>query len=333
MFLLSLIIYLITVYFAYVKNQKIKNIIIILASIGVLISIITSTEYSKQYFIYLVIIYLGSIFIKLGVNFLWKITQSIDYRRIFITCFLYIFLYTLSLFLIIKITELAWLKWLYFLVFFILDYYYFQFFPWSNKNKVKYESKNQEWEEAITFAIIAATLIHVFFIQPFTIPTSSMEKSMLVGDFLLVSKINYGANIPNTPLFLPFMHQKIPGTPSATKINKLKNKIQNSKSEEATNNLQKKLQKISGGTPSYSKLLQLGYNRLPGFQTIKNNDIVVFNFPADTLRDDIPFDKKMNYVKRCIGIGGDILEIKNQDIYINNEKINPRAIIGGCSFY
>ena len=71
-----------------------------------------------------------------------------------------------------------------------------------------------------------------------------MEKSMLVGDFILVRKINYGANIPNTPIFLPFMHQKIPGT---------------------TN------------TPSYSKIVQLGYNRLPGFQNVKNNDIVVFN--------------------------------------------------------
>ena len=99
---------------------------------------------------------------------------------------------------------------------FIVDYYYSQFINWykdplleSTKPKL---SKNDEWEESITFAIIAATIIHVFFIQPFIIPTSSMEKSMLVGDFLLVSKMHYGANIPNTPLFLPFMHQKIPGT-------------------------------------------------------------------------------------------------------------------------
>ena len=117
---------------------------------------------------------------------------------------------------------------------------------------------------------------------------------MLVGDFLLVSKIHYGANIPNTPLFFPFMHQKIPGT-----IN----------------------------TPSYSKLIQLGYNRLPGFQSIKNNDIVVFNFPADTLIEGIPFDKKMNYVKRCIGIAGDSLRVINKDIYINNEKLESNQHI------
>ena len=132
-------------------------------------------------------------------------------------------------------------------IYFFLDYYYFTFINWPNQEKKsKKISKNDEWEEAITFAIIAATLIHVFFIQPFTIPTSSMEKSMLVGDFLLVSKINYGANIPNTPIFLPFMHQKIPGT---------------------TN------------TPSYSKIVQLGYNRLPGFQKVKNNDILYLIFP------------------------------------------------------
>tara|TARA_B100000530_G_scaffold336234_1_gene290397 strand:+ start:87 stop:1484 length:1398 start_codon:yes stop_codon:yes gene_type:complete len=193
------------------------------------------------------------------------------------------------LFLIISITHAYWLKWLYFLVFFILDYYYFQFIQWSKHNKSEKKlSKNDEWEEAITFAIIAATLIHVFFIQPFTIPTSSMEKSMLVGDFLLVSKMNYGANVPNTPIFLPFMHQKIPGTQN---------------------------------TPSYSKLIQLGYNRLPGFQTIKNNDIVVFNFPADTIIENMPFDKKMNYVKRCVGIAGDSIQIIDKDIYINDQKI------------
>ena len=184
--------------------------------------------------------------------------------------------------------QAEWLKWLYFGVFFILDFYYFQFINWKGEqNKKQKLSKNDEWEEAITFAIIAATIIHVFFIQPFTIPTSSMEKSMLVGDFLLVSKLNYGAKIPNTPLFLPFMHQKIPGTKN---------------------------------TPSYSKLIQLGYNRLPGFQKIKNNDIVVFNFPADTLRENIPVDKRMNYVKRCIGIAGDTLSIINKEVYINGEK-------------
>tara|TARA_Y100000589_G_scaffold331927_1_gene387972 strand:+ start:18598 stop:20151 length:1554 start_codon:yes stop_codon:yes gene_type:complete len=242
----------------------------------------------KQYFIFLIILYLSSLYIKIIYNWIYKIIKSLEDRKKFITCFLYIFLFSIALKLIISITNLSGIKWLYFLNFFVLDYYYFNFINWKNSTYTKKEnSKQNEWEESITFAIFAATLIHVFFIQPFTIPTSSMEKSMLVGDFLLVSKMNYGANIPNTPFFLPFMHQKIPGTEN---------------------------------TPSYLKNIQLGYNRLPGFQQIKNNDIVVFNFPADTLRDDIPFDKKMNYVKRCVGISGDTIELKNKSIYINGIK-------------
>ena len=289
MFFLSLITYSTLIYLIYWKKKKFKNLVVGLLAFTILISSIGGIQYAKQYIIFLLIIYLGGIFLKLGFHFIWRIIKSIDHRRKFTICFSYIILYILSLFLIISITHAYWLKWLYFLVFFILDYYYFQFIQWSKHNKSEKKlSKNDEWEEAITFAIIAATLIHVFFIQPFTIPTSSMEKSMLVGDFLLVSKMNYGANVPNTPIFLPFMHQKIPGTQN---------------------------------TPSYSKLIQLGYNRLPGFQTIKNNDIVVFNFPADTIIENMPFDKKMNYVKRCVGIAGDSIQIIDKDIYINDQKI------------
>ena len=133
-----------------------------------------------------------------------------------------------------------------------------------------------EWVNAITFAVIGATLIHMFIIQPFTIPTSSMEKSMLIGDYLLVSKLSYGPNVPNTPLSIPFMHNVLLG---------------------------------SDNKPSYSKSIQLGYNRLPGFNTIKNNEIVVFNYPADDMQENMPFDKKTNYVKRCVGIAGDSLQI------------------------
>ena len=288
-FFLSLITYSLIVYLIYWKKNEFKNLIFGIITIAIIIGVIGSTQYAKQYIIFLIVIYLAAIFLKLGFLFIWRIIKSIDHRRKFAICFSYIFLYCLSLFLIIKITNSDWLQWFYFLTFFILDYYYFKFIFWSKKNKSdQVISKNQEWEEAITFAIIAATLIHVFFIQPFTIPTSSMEKSMLVGDFLLVSKMNYGANIPNTPMFLPFMHQKFPGTKN---------------------------------TPSYSKLIQLGYNRLPGFQKIQHNDIVVFNFPVDTIIEDIPFDKKMNYVKRCVGISGDSLQIIDKKLYINNTEV------------
>tara|TARA_B100001250_G_scaffold153325_1_gene131669 strand:- start:4058 stop:5743 length:1686 start_codon:yes stop_codon:yes gene_type:complete len=288
-FFLSLITYSLIVYLIYWKKNEFKNLIFGIITTAIIIGVIGSTQYAKQYIIFLIVIYLAAIFLKIGLRFIWRIIKSIDHRRKFAICFSYIFLYCLSLFLIIKITDSDWLQWFYFLTFFILDYYYFKFVFWSKKNKSDQAiSKNEEWEEAITFAIIAATLIHVFFIQPFTIPTSSMEKSMLVGDFLLVSKMNYGANIPNTPMFLPFMHQKFPGTKN---------------------------------TPSYSKLIQLGYNRLPGFQKIQNNDIVVFNFPVDTIIEDIPFDKKMNYVKRCVGISGDSIQIIDKKVYINNTEV------------
>ena len=295
MFFIALITYCIVNYLFYFKKQKVSNLIFGTLFLGLIILFFTSSLEFKQYLIFLLIIYIGSIFLKLGLKFIWNVIKSIDHRRKFTKCASYILLYSLALFIIIKTTGIIGLQWLYFCIFFILDYYYFQFIQWSKHNKFKKKlSKNDEWEEAITFAIIAATLIHVFFIQPFTIPTSSMEKSMLVGDFLLVSKMNYGANIPNTPIFLPFMHQKIPGTQS---------------------------------TPSYSKLIQLGYNRLPGFQTIKNNDIVVFNFPADTIIENMPFDKKMNYVKRCVGIAGDSIKIIDKDVYINNQKIQENQYI------
>ena len=111
-------------------------------------------------------------------------------------------------------------------------------------------------------------LIHIFLIQPYVIPTSSLEGTLIRGDFLFVSKFNYGSNVPNTPLFLPFMHNKLPFTKNS---------------------------------PSYLDWLQLGYNRLPGFQKIKRDDIVVFNWPTDNLQKNMPFDKKTNYVKRCTG--------------------------------
>lgn len=288
MFIFSLLTFCLSLFLIIKRKIKVKNIIFGILGTGLILNFIFSTQIVKQFFIFLVIIYLSYVFVKLFSLFILRIIKNLDYRKKFLNCFSYIVLYSVALTIIINLTDTNWIKWLYFAIYFFLDYYYFKFINWPNQEKKsKKISKNDEWEEAITFAIIAATLIHVFFIQPFTIPTSSMEKSMLVGDFLLVSKINYGANIPNTPIFLPFMHQKIPGT---------------------TN------------TPSYSKIVQLGYNRLPGFQKVKNNDIVVFNFPVDTLIENIPFDKKMNYVKRCVGIAGDTISCIDKKIYINSQE-------------
>lgn len=144
------------------------------------------------------------------------------------------------------------------------------------------KSKTREWIDAIVFAVIAATLIRTFLIEAFTIPTPSMEKSLLVGDFLFVSKVNYGARTPMTPLAFPFAHQEMP---------------------------------IIGGK-AYSEWIKLPYYRLPGFSKIKNDDIVVFNYPME---DDRPIDKQTHYIKRCIGIPGDTLSIKNQVVFINGK--------------
>ncbi len=158
-----------------------------------------------------------------------------------------------------------------------------------------------EWVSSIVFAIVAATLVHTYFIQPYVIPTGSLEKTLLIGDFLFVSKFHYGARTPMTTVAAPMVHDTLP-------ILK---------------------------TKSYLNKPQLPYFRLPGFQKIKRNEIVVFSWPADTVRQFFkketgvkkPIDKKSNYVKRCVGTPGDSLSIKNGYVYINGEqtKLPDRA--------
>ena len=172
----------------------------------------------------------------------------------------------------------------------------------------------REWADAIIFAVIAATIIRTFLIEAYTIPTSSMEKSLLIGDFLFVSKVSYGPKIPNTPIAFPFSHHTLPMTEF---------------------------------TKSYLEWISLPYYRFPGFTDIKNNDVVVFNYPdGDTValqkqnesyyalvrhygRQFVwsnynvvarPVDKRENYIKRCIGIPGDKLEIKDGTVFINGAK-------------
>ena len=157
-----------------------------------------------------------------------------------------------------------------------------------------------EWVSSIAFAIIAATLVHTYVMQPYTIPTSSLEKTLLVGDYLFVSKFHYGARVPTTTIATPMLHDSIP-----TAIISEKN------------------------TKSYLNKPLLPYVRIPGFQKIKRNDIVVFNWPVDTLvhwmdpskgTDFKPLDKKTNYVKRCVGIAGDTLEVIDGYVYINGKQ-------------
>ena len=151
-----------------------------------------------------------------------------------------------------------------------------------------------EWISSIVFAIVAATLVHTYFIQPYVIPTASLEKSLLVGDFLFVSKFHYGARIPMTVIAAPMVHDTLPFI----------------------------------HIKSYLTKPQLPYFRLARFQKIKHNEIVVFSWPADTVRQFFvkekgvkkPIDKKSNYVKRCVGLPGDSLSIQNGYVYINGKK-------------
>ncbi|MFA6949475.1 MAG: signal peptidase I [Lentimicrobiaceae bacterium] len=181
----------------------------------------------------------------------------------------------------------------------------------------KKKTATREWIDAIIFAVIAASIIRMFMFEAYTIPTSSMEKSLLVGDYLFVSKLSYGPKVPNTPIAFPFVHHTLP---------------------------------LTQFTKSYVEWVKLPYYRFPGLTTIKNNDVVVFNYPdGDTVAlkvqnqsyydlvrrysrqrvwgdkesfGDIvarPVDKRENYIKRCIGIPGDKLEIKDQVVYINDK--------------
>ncbi len=163
-----------------------------------------------------------------------------------------------------------------------------KFWKFENKQEEKKKkSTAREWLDAIVFAVIAATIIRWLFLEAFTIPTPSMEKSLLVGDFLFVSKIHYGPRTPKTPLQVPLTHQKIWGT----------------------------------NIPSYLKWIQLPQYRLPGLTSIKRNDVVVFNYPAE---EEHPVDLKTNYIKRCVGLPGDVIRVDNTNVYVNGEQVeNP----------
>jgi signal peptidase I len=185
------------------------------------------------------------------------------------------------------------------LVIVTLGFYIYYISYVSNKKKYISQISFSNFERSfgsIIYAIVIATIVHNYIIQPFVIPTGSLEKTLRVGDFLLVSKFHYGARIPSTVVSFPMVHDTIPIIKSR----------------------------------SYLKKPQLPYLRIPGFQEIKNNDIVVFNWPADTVRRFFvkekgvikPTDKKSNYVKRAIGIPGDSLEIRDGIVYLNGKENN-----------
>ncbi len=232
--------------------------------------------------------------------------------------------------------------------------------PIKYDDKTNKKSRSKEWGDAIIFAVVAATIIRTFMLEAFTIPTPSMESSMLVGDYLFVSKVSYGPKLPNTPISFPFAHHTLP---------------------------------LTEKTPSYVEWFSMPYLRLPGIGSVERNDVVVFNFPeGDTVvaddqapsyyalirdkaldvyriqknlqwnqitlahvadfekqRDHFesiardayhknkellvrPVDKRENYIKRCVGIAGDKIEIINREIYINGERTEgPEKMMFGYS--
>jgi signal peptidase I len=186
--------------------------------------------------------------------------------------------------------------------------------PQTEAQPIKKKSWLREWLDAAVFAIVVATIIRTFLFEAFTIPTPSMEGSLLVNDYLFVSKMHYGARVPMTPLAVPFMHNELP----------------------------------FGLGKSYSESVKWGYKRLPGFSSIKRYDDVVFNFPnGDTVILDPetsapraedynqlrafgqdlsgvqlitrPVDKKEHYIKRLVGMPGDKLEVRNANLVINDK--------------
>ena len=173
------------------------------------------------------------------------------------------------------------------------------------KNNVKNKSAIREWLDSVLFAVIAATLIRWLFFEAFVIPSSSMEHTLLVGEYLFVSKLHYGTRTPVTPLQVPLTHQTIWGTE----------------------------------IPSYLDWIALPKMRLPGFSDVKKGDVVVFNIPSEhpglyqrysnvlpNLKPH-PVDLRTNYIKRCVAAPGDRFEIINGQVFINGKKSsNPEGM-------
>jgi len=185
----------------------------------------------------------------------------------------------------------------------------FIYFPFIGyKKEVKYIGQGatfpkekrgigREWGDAIVFAVVAATIIRWSTFEAFMIPTSSLEGTLLAGDYLFVSKMHYGARTPITPLQVPLTHRYFWGTGNASG---------------------------TAGKESYSDAIKLPYYRLPGFSKIERDDIVVFNYPRDL---EYPTDLRTNYVKRCVALPGDNFEIKDAQIHIDGKAVkNPKEL-------
>ncbi|KFC18584.1 signal peptidase I [Epilithonimonas lactis] len=157
--------------------------------------------------------------------------------------------------------------------------------------------KKETFVGSVTFAVVFATIIHAFITQPFGIPTGSMERTLLVGDFLFVNKWAYGYRMPMRPVALPFLQGTIFDTGQKG----------NPKDD----------------PKSYVDAVKLPYLRIPGYDEVERYDIVVFNYPQDSVHTAI--DRKDPYVKRCVGIPGDVIEFRAGRLFVNNA---PEKILG-----
>lgn len=256
----------------------------------------------------------------------------------------------LSIILVLYVLFLVWVKsWLGIIVIpFIIDNYTTRFIPWSwwKNSQNATLRKVMGWVDAIVFALVAVYFVHIYFFQNYVIPTSSLEKSLLVGDYLFVSKYNYGPRKPQTPLSMPLTQHTMP---------------------------------VIGGK-SYIDAIQWDYERVQGLENVERGDIVVFNYPAGDVattnpeiidfhalcyevgrqlnpdltvddktaeevmeiyktyyddgkqyiaeRPDVfgkivdrPVDRRENYVKRCVALPGNTLEIKDKVIYIDGKQV------------
>jgi signal peptidase I len=161
----------------------------------------------------------------------------------------------------------------------------------KNKKKKKKKHPLREWTEALVFAFIGVLFLKTFIFEPFAIPSDSMDNTLLAGDYIVVNKLAYGPRLPMTPLSVPFSHQTI------------------------------------GNSPSYVDWWQIPYERIPGYSEVKRNDVIVFNFPAEDIfplnghAKNYPIDHRTHFIKRCIGLPGDTLEIIDREVFINGKSL------------
>jgi signal peptidase I len=231
-------------------------------------------------------------------------------------------------FTLVAVSYLLWVIWLgnYWWLLglpIIFDLYISKKVKWAfwRKTYKKGQRRNValEWVDAIIFALVAASFLRMYFLEAYMIPTSSMERSLLTGDYLFVSKVAYGPRVPETPLSLPLVHNTVPVL----------------------------------NTTSYAEWIKWPYRRLAGFGHVERNDVVVFGFPhGDTVlsrapQEDYyklvrsggseqiermlgpiivrPTDKKDNYVKRCVAVAGDTLTVSHGQVLVNGRPQEPVA--------